>query len=202
MGSRRFGRIQALWLLAGLLLGFIFLGAYIGITRWVRPAPIVISPVAPTTEPTSTGTPASLTIFISGEVTNPGVYKFPAGSIVQAAIEAAGGYSLNADQDLVNLAQRVSDGLHIHVPSIDENKDVPIFSNESSEVTAESKKVNINTAGLEELDTLPGIGPVTARKIMEYRSANGPFTNIEAIMDVDGIGSGKFGDIRDLITTE
>lgn len=202
MESTRIGRSQLLWLVAGLLLGFIILGAVIGITRLNRPAAIFISPPPPISTPSPTETPGNLTVFISGEVNNPGVLKLTQGTIVKDAIESASGYSPDADQDLVNLAHGLSDGLHIHVPAIGDNSDVAIFSISPGQSTGANRKININTAELEELDTLPRIGPVTANKIIEYRELFGPFTTIESIMEVSGIGPGTYDDIKDLISVD
>jgi competence protein ComEA len=202
MESTRIGRPQILWLVAGLLLGFIILGVGILISRQNRPAAIFISPPPPLSTPSPTETPGNLTIFVSGEVNRPGVIELVQGTIVQDAIEAAGGYGSNADQDLVNLAQELSDGLHIHVPAMDEDSDVPIFSSDPGQSAGANRKVNINTAELEELDTLPRIGPVIANKIIEHRESYGSFTTIESIMEVSGIGPGTYDDLKDLITVD
>ena len=202
MESTRIGSAQILWLVAGLLLGFIILGAGILISRQNRPAAIFISPPPPLSTPSPTETPGNITIFVSGEVHSPGVIELAQGTIVQDAIEAAGGYGPNADQDLVNLAHGLSAGLHIHVPAINEDSDVPIFSSNPGQSTGTNRKVNINTAEFEELETLPRIGPVTANKIIEHRESNGSFPIIESIMEVSGIGPGTYDDIKDLITVD
>ncbi len=128
--------------------------------------------------------------------------------LVQQAIEAAGGFTNDANSAVINLAQPLNDGLQIYVPTIDE--EVPTFatineptttnSTRSETINVSSSLVNINTATKAELETLPGIGPSTAQNILDHRDANGPFQAIEHIMDVSGIGDGRFEQIQDLIT--
>lgn len=202
MASKKVGGIHLLSAAIGLLVGFIILGGYIGYRSRSKPAAIYISPPAPTNVPSATATAEPVTVFVSGQVNKPGVYDFPRDSIVQEAIEGAGGFGPNADADQVNLAQPLNDGLHIHVPEVDQDSEVPVFSGETYPSDNGKSKININTAGVDELDTLPGIGPVTAAKIIGHREANGLFSSVADIMDVDGIGPGKFDDIKDLISTD
>ncbi len=135
-----------------------------------------------------TPTPGMLTVYVSGAVTTPGVYSLPAGSRAEAAIEAAGGFVPGADQASINLAEPLEDSQQIDVPGI----------GDTSHVTA--GRVNINTATVEELDALQGIGPTTAQAIVDYRLENGPFQSIEDIRQVPGIGPATFDGIRDYIT--
>jgi comEA protein len=120
-------------------------------------------------------------------------------SIVKDAMVAAGGPAENADLDRINLASPVSDGQHVYVPRLGE-ENPPVQP--PSDQPAPGKKININSADLATLDTLPGIGPVIAQRILDYRQTNGLFDRIEDIMDVPGIGQGTFEKIQDLITTE
>jgi competence protein ComEA len=135
---------------------------------------------APTTSP--------FTVYITGQVVRPGVYELPPGSRFEDAIEIAGGFLPDADINGINLAALLIDSSHIIIPS--------------SKIQEEefSGKVNINTATVVELDALPGIGPVYARNIVDYRQKNGLFTYIEDIQKVDGIGPALFEKIKDLIT--
>jgi competence protein ComEA len=148
-------------------------------------------------EPSLTPGPSSvqLAVYVTGAVLNPGVYYLPEESRVQDVLEAAGGPTVDADLDRVNLAQRVHDEDQIYVPEVGE-EDLPSRGGGLSQTLL----VNINTASAPELETLPGIGPVLAQSIVDYRQAHGPFGTVEEIMDVRGIGPGVFEDIRELIT--
>jgi competence protein ComEA len=147
--------------------------------------------------PEATG-PPPLRVYITGEVRTPDVYSLPPGSIVQDLVIAAGGTRPGADLEAVNMALPLSDGMHVHIPAEGESSAIPPVTSGGG---AAGGLVNINTATAEELKLLPGIGDVTAAAIIGYRQANGPFDSIEAIMDVPGIGEGKFEQIRLLITT-
>jgi competence protein ComEA len=129
------------------------------------------------------------------------VYRLPPGSIVQDAIEAAGGATDEADLERINLAQELADQQHVHVPHTDEEDPPPAVSGGESGGAA-SGLININTATQAELEMLPGIGPVTAGKIIACREANGHFARIEDIQNVSGIGLKTFEGLRDLITVE
>jgi competence protein ComEA len=172
--------------------------------------PIQIVPPEATATTRPTVTPGPIVAYVSGEVAVPDVYELPPGSRIKQLVEAAGGFTAEADTAAVNLAQPISDGAHVHVPA--EGEAVPLQANSALggtavpdktmiEVRAATERVNINNAGLEELESLPGIGPVTAQSILDYRAVNGAFPNIEAIMEVYGIGPAKFDKIKALITT-
>jgi competence protein ComEA len=129
--------------------------------------------------------------------------------LVKDVIVAAGGFTADANRDIVNQALPLHDGDHIHVPTLAETAETPPpFSNEApapeggggGEVGVSGALVNINTATLVELETLPGIGPSLGQNIIDYREASGPFVTIEDIMKVSGIGEAKFEAMRDLIT--
>ena len=148
-------------------------------------------------------TAAPLIVHITGAVVDPGVYSQPPGSRVMDAIQAAGGLTTDADSTLINLAKMVEDGMQIWVPKqlvgdletinpekVQEN---PVAGNLGT-------LININTATQTELETLPGIGPVTAEAIIQYRQENGPFSEIQGIQAVSGIGPVTFEKIREFIT--
>lgn len=174
----------------------------------VPPAPTATAAPAPTLAPTATGGP--LRVYVSGAVAHPAVYELSPGSILDDAVRAAGGFAAGADTAAVNLAQPAADGMQVHVPSLDEALATPPVVSLPSQAAATVPSrmggvtigglVNINTATQTDLEMLPGIGPSTAADIIAYRAANGPFAAIEAIMDVPGIGEGKFEAMRDLIT--
>ncbi len=172
-------------------------------------APIKIVPPQPTATDLPTITPSPIQVFVSGEVLVPDVYALAPGSRIKQLVEAAGGFTDKANTAVVNLAQPLTDGVHVHIPGEGElastpqsilSDPAPVRSSAESDLGTGSALININTAGLIELDILPGIGPATAQKILDYRSANGSFTDIETIMDVPGIGQAKFDQIKALIT--
>jgi competence protein ComEA len=163
--------------------------------------PITVSTPLPTPTPRPTSTPHPLRVYVSGAVQNPAVYQLAAGSIVRDAVEAAGGPLSDADLTRLNLALELRDQQQVHVPREGEEAPPPAVSGGESEgVGAAGGPVNINTAAAEELETLPGIGEVTAQRIIDYREANGPFETIEDIQNVSGIGPKTFEGMRDLIT--
>lgn len=155
-----------------------------------------LTPV-PSPEPTST--PRPLRVYVSGAVQESDVYELPADSIVKDAVVAAGGATGKADLDRINLAQPLADGEHVYVPHLGE-ENPPVEP--PSRQPAATGKVNINAADSAELEMLPGIGPVIAQRILDYRQAYGPFVQIEDIMEVTGIGPATFDKLQDLITTE
>lgn len=199
----------------------LFIGIILGVggvtlTRRVQPAAIVIQPPAPTVQPDPTATPGPLRVFVNGAVAAAAVYELPPGGVVQQAIEQAGGFTDEANTAVVNLALPLQDGMQIYVPSLAETAEQtqavissPVvrtagieLEGEDTAVAAGGEIVNINSAGVAELDTLPGIGPSTAEKIVEYRETNGPFATIDEILSVAGIGPAKFEQIEPFITVE
>ena len=197
------------WAIA-FLLGSAVTAVGLTMANRVRPAPIVIVPPEPTTPPEPTATPGPMRVYVNGAVAAPDVYELPPGSLVADALEAAGGWTAEANTAVVNLAQSLTDGAQVYVPSQDEEAAVPAVVVESrttsldvledTGATSSGGLVNINTATAEELDALPGIGPSTAQKILDYRDENGRFNSIEEIMNVSGIGEAKFNSVKDLIT--
>jgi competence protein ComEA len=133
--------------------------------------------------------PSAISVHVAGAVRTPGVYILSDGSRVQDAIAAAGGALADADIHRLNLAALLSDGQKIYVPAQDNN-----------EGSGGPGLININTAGLIELETLPNIGPARAQKIIDYRELHGPFSSLEEITKVDTIGPKIFESIKDLIT--
>ena len=153
-------------------------------------------------------------IHITGSVKNPGIVKLKEGSRIEDAIEAAGGLTENADITKVNLAYVVEDGTKIKIPSASEEDigDEDIIDSKSGDniIIEENavpsnnspQTININKATEKEFETLPGIGPSLASKIIEYRNQNGKFGSIEDIKNVNGIGDNKYEKIKDLITVK
>ena len=144
-----------------------------------------------------------LYVDIGGEVKSPGVYKMRRGSRVFEVIEKAGGLTKHADTTTLNQAEEVTDGQKLWIPS-DRDDPVPGTSAEAGSTasagTDSEGKININTADADTLQNIPGIGPVTAQKIIDYRSANGNFDSIEEITSVSGIGEKTFAKMKDHIT--
>lgn len=143
-------------------------------------------------------------VHITGEVNNPGIVKIAQNSRLVDVIEAAGGLTENADINKINLAYIISDGQKIYIPNINENIE-DYINNEPGEGIIDNANsgnntlVNINTATQTELETLTGIGPSIALKIINYRKENGRFKNIEDIKNVPGIGNSKYESIKNNI---
>jgi competence protein ComEA len=167
--------------------------------RRPEPQPIELSTATPLPSPEATPTTSPLRVYVSGAVHQPDVYTLPPDSIVKDAILAAGGATDDADLDRINLALAIADGQHVYVPHLGEES-LPVEP--PSAQSAPGGKVNINTADLKTLESLPGIGPVMAQRIVDYRQAHGPFANIEDVMEVSGIGPSTFEKMRALITTQ
>ncbi len=164
-------------------------------------APLTVSMPLPTSTPLPPPSPAPIRVYVTGAVQHRAVYALPPGSIVEDALEAAGGPLSEADLTRINLALELQDQQHVHVPLEGEVNPPPAISGGVS--VGESvvgDVVNINTASANELETLPGIGEVTARRIIDYREAHGPFETIEDIQNVPGIGEKTFEGMRDRIT--
>ena len=143
----------------------------------------------------------SMVIYICGAVVSPGVYELPLGSRVNDAVIAAGGFSAEADHNYVNLAEPISDGIKIQIPTVQEVSTMqPVISGNFSNSDLGSGLININRASKEDLKTIPGIGDGIATKIVDYRTQNGNFSTIEDIMKVSGIKEKLFSKIKDYIT--
>ena len=147
-------------------------------------------------------------VYVSGAVAKPGLYEIPAGSRATAAIAAAGGMTLEANPDKVNLAKLLKDGMQVNVPTAPVNAGAASeaagantlvsvkTAAESGRGTAKAGgKVHLNTATAAELTALPGVGDITAQRILEYRAAHG-FASIEDVMKVKGIGKAKFSKMQ------
>lgn len=153
--------------------------------------------------PAADEAPATLLVHVDGAVAAPGVYELAEGARANDAVLAAGGLAEGADTSALNLAAPLSDGEKLHVPR--EGEEVvasgtgDAAASEQGASTGATTPVNLNTATVEELDTLPGVGEATARAIVEDREANGPFATIEDLMRVSGIGEKKFERIRGLV---
>lgn len=157
-------------------------------------------------------TPAPVRVYVTGAVTNPDVYFLPQGCIIKDAILAAGGVTAEADLERINQALELQDQQQIHVPRRNEENPPPAVQGGVSGNGAEEKRgsldgsggsqLNINTASLEELDSLPGIGPAIGQRIIDYRNNVGGFKSVEEITQVSGIGEATLAKFKDQITVE
>jgi competence protein ComEA len=185
-----------LYIVVGILLGLLLAGGVWLAARAPQGESVELRP-APTPEP--------IQVHVTGAVVRPGLYDLPEDSRVMDAVEAAGGFVAEADKNGINLAARVEDAEKLDIPYVagyipeDEEGFVVISEGTPSSLAGE-ELVDINTASIEELGKLPGIGPTTAQKIVDYREDNGPFDSIEDIVNVPGIGASTYEDIEDLIT--
>lgn len=151
-----------------------------------------------------------ITVYVSGEVNKSGVVTLKEGDRLAVAVEKLGGTTKKADLNNINLAIRVKDEEHYIIPKIGEakqeelkdvnnTKDIENAEIKNENTAKDSSKININTATLEELDKLPGVGEATANKIISHREENGQFKTIEDIKNVNGIGDKKFENMKELI---
>jgi competence protein ComEA len=138
-------------------------------------------------------------VHVAGRVRRPGLVRLPAGSRVHDAIRAAGGVTSGADLDAVNLARRLTDGEQLRVPAPGDPAPPPGPAATQGGPAAPSAPLDLNTATLEQLDALPGVGEVTANRIITYRSAH-PFTTVDELLEVPGIGQRRFEQLKDLVT--
>ena len=150
-----------------------------------------------------------IVIHITGEVEEEGVIELEKGARISDAIEEAGGTTEEADLSNVNLAYSLSDGQKVKIPNINEKDEEIIVVEEKAGDNiiiegnkSKEEKININTAAQTEIETLPGIGPSTALKIINYRNELGKFKNIGDIKNVSGIGDSKFENIKEYICVE
>ncbi len=142
---------------------------------------------------------AGICVFVCGAVREPGVYGLPEGARAADALEAAGGFAEGADTEYINLAQPLTDGQQLRFPTEEEAEELRSRS-VSGPAEGTDGMVNINTAGAQELMTLPGIGESRAEAIIQYRTQQGSFAGTEEIMNVSGIGEAGYAKIRDRIT--
>jgi competence protein ComEA len=134
----------------------------------------------------------TIIVDIKGEVAQPGIYEVEIQSRINDVINLAGGFSAEADQTSVNLAQKVQDEMMIIVPKLGE-----ITPNGAVDTGSSTEKVRINYATQDEVETLSGIGPSKAEAIIQYRDENGLFTNVEDLLQISGIGEKTLENIRD-----
>jgi competence protein ComEA len=139
-----------------------------------------------------------LVVHVVGEVRRPGLYRLRGGARIADAVHRAGGAARGADLAAVNLAAPLVDGIQILVPS----RDAPgsAGTGEPSSAGSAGGTVSLSSATVEELDELPGVGPITAQKIVDYRAEHGPFASVDDLDAVPGIGPTRIEQLRDLVT--
>jgi competence protein ComEA len=197
---------NVLYVLLGVMAGFVLAGVLVYVSRAPSGESIILQP-APTKAP--------LAVHVVGAVPRPGLYELAEGSRVRDAIDAAGGLLAEAGAETLNLAALLQDGQQLVVPyadgravtTADETVDLPSSEPEIPPEALEPavpedpnlELLNLNTATLEELEALPGIGPTLAQRIIDYRDQNGFFA-VEDLLNVPGIGQSTFDQIKDLVT--
>lgn len=141
---------------------------------------------------------ATVYVHVSGEVRAPGLYRLSDGARVVDAVAAAGGFTKKAAPAGVNLARPVSDGEQLVVPAV--GADPPAVPGGTVEAVPGDGRVNLNTADIAALDTLPRVGPAIAQRILDWRDEHGRFTSVDDLMAVPGIGEKMLAALRDLVT--
>jgi competence protein ComEA len=190
------GRRREMWVVAGIAVVLVVVS--LGVWSRGTPAAAVAPPstIPPAADPSAPAAGSVIYVHVAGAVRRPGLYELPAGVRAADAIEAAGGAKARADLDAINLAEILADGMKLDVP---ERGDVVTVPTTGSSPAA-SSLVDLNTADQTILETIPGIGPVTATAILQYRDEIGSFESIEQLLDVDGIGPATLESLRPYVT--
>ncbi len=178
-------------------------GLFIG-SRLYKPAPDPLPQIVdnPSTADVTPAVPVSINVYVTGAVLHSAVYALPQGSIVRDAMAAAGGATKDADLIAINLAAPLEDGEQVTVPakSPDGASTVVSSTSSASSTSTVHARISINRGTLADLDTLPGIGPVKAQAILDYRAQHGLFKRLEDLQNVKGIGTKTYEDLKSLIT--
>jgi competence protein ComEA len=170
--------------------------AYV-VVRTAQPPP----PVVRKTTTSSALVEEKYVVHVAGLVAAPGVYELKPGSRVKDAIEAAGGALEGADLESLNLAQRIADGEKVLVSKIGMAPALADPPAPGASPGTSGQKVNLNTATQAELEALPGVGPVTAQRMLDFRKQKGRFSSVRDLLEVEGIGPKKYEAIKNLVTT-
>jgi competence protein ComEA len=208
--------------LLGALTTLIVVGAAQWLTHKPDPPPLALhapptaAPTdtpAPSPTPLPTATPLPITVFVSGAVMQPGLYQLPAEARLGDAIQIAGGVTAEAAAGLINQAEKLWDGAHVRIPTVSEAATTPPISvgqaggqppgtdasrNGGTGLPASGVLININSATLAQLDSLPGIGPSKAQAIIDNR----PYNSVDDLERVPGIGANTITQLRDLVTAQ
>jgi competence protein ComEA len=197
------GRRRESWIVAAVAAAAVLAS----LLMWARGAPDKVAPPATAPDPavaimpSATPSPSApvVLVHVAGAVRKPGVYEFPAGARVADAIEGAHPFRA-ADLGVLNLAEPLTDAMKIDVPRRGEQAAAPPPPSASSPSPGAIGLVNVNTADQAALETIPGIGPVTATAIIDWRTQSGPFTSIDQLLEVSGIGPATLESIRPYVT--
>jgi competence protein ComEA len=153
---------------------------------------VAVAPSPPTVTAGSAAAGSNIVVYVSGFVARPGVYKLSGELRVVDSVNAAGGFAAGANVSVVNLAQKLTDGMQIHVPGN--------LSPTPSGGQTVTGKIMLNNADKKQLESLPGIGPALADRILEYRAAQGGFKTIDELKKVSGIGDAKYTALKDKVS--
>lgn len=192
------GRRAAVVLATVLLLGAAAAGFGVWRSRPVAETIPVSLPSATSSDAAPNGT-GELVVSVAGQVVRPGLVRLPPGARVADAVTAAGGPVPGADLTGLNLARRLTDGEHVVVGPVPMAAGAGAAGAGGSGAAA-GARVDLNTATLADLDALPGVGPVTAQRILDWREQHGRFTSIDQLREIEGIGETRFARLRDLVT--
>lgn len=204
------GKRRDVWVLAALVVAV----AIAGVLLWTRTPPAVVAPPAvarvpaaeaPGVGPHDAAGPATSSgdvfVHVAGAVARPGLYELAGGARVADAIDAAGGSTRRADLAALNLAEPVVDGAKVYVPRRGESSSVPVSTaTPLPAATTTPAAVSVNTADQTALETIPGIGPVKAAAIIQYREEAGGFSSIDELLEVSGIGPATLESMRAYVT--
>jgi competence protein ComEA len=183
-----------------LLLGALALALALTLAGWLlRDAGTAYEPSSPPArQPAAAPALRRVVVHVVGAVRRPGLYRLPQGSRIVDAVRRAGGATRRADLTLVNLAAPLADGTQILVPARAPRGAAPAAGGSPGR-SAAAGPVHLNTATLEDLDALPGIGPVTAQKILDFRQQHGAFASVDELDAIPGIGPKRLEELRKLV---
>lgn len=191
---------------AVLVLAAVAAAAIVGMLVWRgRPQPEAIAPPAvltggsASTDPGPSASAASIVVAVTGKVRHPGVVTVAAGARVIDALRAAGGPLPGADLETLNLARKLTDGELVAVGVPGPAGGSPPVAGGAAAPGGSTAPVDLNTATLSELDTLPSVGPVLAQRILDWRTTHGQFATVDQLGDVPGIGDSRLAQLRDLV---
>ena len=162
-----------------------------------REPDLVVAPLEPVAEAPAR---SILVVHVVGDVQRPGLYRLRDGARIADAVRRAGGARRSADLAALNLAAPLVDGVQVLVPSRAASESASSSSSGTSGAGGGVAAVSLSSATVEELDELPGIGPITAQKIVDYRAEHGPFASVDDLDAVPGIGPTRIEQLRDLVT--
>jgi competence protein ComEA len=159
--------------------------------------PPLTAPADPSAAVSSAVSRTVLVVDVAGAVRRPGLYRLPSGSRIADAVARAGGMSRQAAAASVNLAAPLADGEQVLVPTLAAGGSA---ASSPGGAASPSAPVDLNSATVDQLDALPGVGPVTAQKIVDYRTEHGPFTSVDDLDAIPGIGPARIENLRGLVT--